>query len=182
MKNRATQKRVILTHISYLFNPLTVATCLGRPTSVFTNTAIFQTVAAAAAGDIVGATYGLALASYLSGYMILLTPPIALLTYDAVARKTPNEPKPLPFYLQFGLGLTAGIVTLLLLSWFLTDFNWQFLTSTYGVQLLLTDLTPNIGLWWYFFIEMFDSFRNFFLGVFWLHMSSYVGALTIRIR
>lgn len=60
--------------------------------------------------------------------------------------------------------------------------SWEFLESTYGVQLLLPDLTPNVGLWWYFFIEMFDSFRNFFLGVFWLHLSSYVGGLTIRLR
>jgi phosphatidylinositol glycan class U len=60
--------------------------------------------------------------------------------------------------------------------------SWEFLSSTYGVQLLLPDLTPNVGLWWYFFIEMFDSFRAFFLGVFWLHLSSYVGGLTIRLR
>ncbi len=29
---------------------------------------------------------------------------------------------------------------------------------------------------------MFDSFRSFFLAVFWLHLSCYVGGLTIRIR
>lgn len=30
----------------------------------------------------------------------------------------------------------------------------------------LPDLTPNVGLWWYFFTEMFDHFRSFFLMVF----------------
>ena len=60
--------------------------------------------------------------------------------------------------------------------------SWEFLASTYGVQFTLSDLTPNIGLWWYFFIEMFDSFREFFLAVFWLHMASYVGGMTIRGR
>jgi len=30
----------------------------------------------------------------------------------------------------------------------------------------LPDLTPNPGLWWYFFTEMFDHFRPFFLMVF----------------
>lgn len=54
--------------------------------------------------------------------------------------------------------------------------------STYGVHLLLPDLTPNVGLWWYFFIEMFDSFRNFFLCVFQLHLVIYVGGVTIRLR
>lgn len=65
---------------------------------------------------------------------------------------------------------------------FIITGSWEFVSSTYGVHLLLPDLTPNVGLWWYFFIEMFDSFRNFFLGVFWLHLSSYVGGLTIRLR
>ena len=59
--------------------------------------------------------------------------------------------------------------------------SWRFLTATYGIQLAFTDLTPNIGLWWYFFIEMFDSFRDFFLGVFWIHMASYVGGVTIKL-
>lgn len=33
-------------------------------------------------------------------------------------------------------------------------------------RLTLPDLTPNPGLWWYFFTEMFDHFRPFFLVVF----------------
>jgi hypothetical protein len=28
------------------------------------------------------------------------------------------------------------------------------------------DLAPNLGLWWYFFAEIFDHFRSFFLFVF----------------
>ena len=48
-------------------------------------------------------------------------------------------------------------------------------------SLLLPDLTPNVGLWWYFFIEMFDSFRSFFLVVFQLHLLIYVIPLTLRL-
>lgn len=33
-------------------------------------------------------------------------------------------------------------------------------------RLTVPDLTPNVGMWWYFFTEMFDHFRAFFLGVF----------------
>src|SRR5437762_8349867 len=49
-------------------------------------------------------------------------------------------------------------------------------------SLLLPDLTPNVGLWWYFFIEMFDSFRSFFLCVFQLHLLIYVAPLCIRLH
>ncbi|KAJ9128335.1 hypothetical protein QFC24_000628 [Naganishia onofrii] len=33
-------------------------------------------------------------------------------------------------------------------------------------RLSVSDLTPNVGLGWYFFTEMFDHFRTFFTGVF----------------
>lgn len=49
-------------------------------------------------------------------------------------------------------------------------------------RLTLPDLVPTIGLWWYFFTEIFDTFRNFFLGVFQLHMVVYVVPLCIKIR
>ncbi len=41
---------------------------------------------------------------------------------------------------------------------------WTLLTE--ATSLTLPDLTPNPGLWWYFFTEMFDHFRPFFLMVF----------------
>lgn len=41
-------------------------------------------------------------------------------------------------------------------------------------RLQLTDLSPNVGLWWYFFIEMFDHFRPFFLAIFSVCFISYL--------
>lgn len=38
-------------------------------------------------------------------------------------------------------------------------------------RLTLPDLTPTTGLWWYFFTEMFDHFRPFFLMVFTVRCS-----------
>ena len=70
---------------------------------------------------------------------------------------------------------------LILLSRLLTP-SFQFLPSVYLTPLQLPDLTPNTGLWWYFFIEMFDPFRSFFLGVFWLHMLAYSVPFCLRLR
>ena len=160
-------------------------TCLARPTSVFTN--LFITLATAKAAQGASSTYiiGLSFASYLSLYPVLLFPPLALLCYDRQASSIPKPtqlPNPFVFTATHLFSLVAGISALLYLSYLLTGFSWEFIPSTYGVQLLLPDLTPNVGLWWYFFIEMFDSFREFFLGVFWLHMASYVGGLSFRLR
>jgi len=46
----------------------------------------------------------------------------------------------------------------------------------------LPDLTPNVGLWWYFFTEMFDHFRPFFLMVFNVHLLIYVFPLCIKFQ
>ena len=112
-------------------------------------------------------------------YPLLLLPPLILLCYDT--RRSKKEESIISFVLGSVVAVGGSIFGLLQVSSLITA-SWEFLPSTYGVQLLLPDLTPNVGLWWYFFIEMFDSFRNFFLGVFWLHLSSYVGGLTIRLR
>lgn len=112
---------------------------------------------------------------------ILLFPPLLLLCYDVRALKSKTAPNPFTFTIGHIAGLGAASGALLYISALLTG-SWEFLSATYGVRLLLPDLTPNVGLWWYFFIEMFDSFREFFLGVFWLHVASYMPGLTIRLQ
>lgn len=122
----------------------------------------------------------LSFASYLSMYPLLLLPPLILLSYD---RQRPERAiKSTLTFAAICVATVAGVLAILFQMSYLVTGSWEFLPSTYGVQLTLSDLTPNVGLWWYFFIEMFDSFRSFFLAVFWLHLSSYVGGLTVRIR
>ena len=167
--------------IRYLFNPFTIATCLGRPTSVFTNCATLFAISKATANRPVSSMLALGLASYLSLYPALLLPPVVLLCHDrrASKAKATSMARSTATYTSI---FSGSIAWLLYISSVLSGNSWKFLSSTYGVHLLLPDLTPNVGLWWYFFIEMFDSFREFFLGVFWLHLGGYVGGLSIRLR
>ncbi|KAL2259754.1 hypothetical protein VTK26DRAFT_6458 [Humicola hyalothermophila] len=165
---------------AFLFNPFTVATCIGRSTSVFTTCAILHAIAKAVSGAPVGAMVAIAFASYLSMYPLLLLPPLVLLCYD---RQRPGR------VTESGLQFTSiyvlifgGVLGVLFGMSYLITGSTEFFVSTYGVQLTLSDLTPNVGLWWYFFIEMFDSFRSFFLGVFWLHLGCYVAGFSIRMR
>jgi len=171
----------------YLFNPLTMLTCLGRPTSVFATFFVFLSVAKACAGAAVTSTFALALASYISLHPVLLFPPLTLLCYNRITLNTKSSKtssRPASF-----AGFVVRQTTLLVLfagllfgfSYILTG-SLDFIPAVYGTRLLLPDLTPNVGLWWYFFIEMFDSFRAFFIGVFYLHMASYSPGLTIRLH
>jgi phosphatidylinositol glycan class U len=171
---------LLILRSSFLFNPFTIATCIGRPTSVFTTCAILHAISKAVVGASFTSMFAISFAAYLLMYPILLFPPLVLLCWDR-RRPTKGINSIFGFVLGNALAVAGSIYSLFQMSALITG-SWEFISSTYGVQLLLPDLTPNVGLWWYFFVEMFDSFRNFFLGVFWIHLSSYVGGLTIRLR
>ncbi|EXJ79434.1 phosphatidylinositol glycan, class U [Capronia epimyces CBS 606.96] len=159
---------------AYLFNPFTILSCLGKSTSIFTNTAIIQAVLNAQSGNAFRAMFSLAIGTYLSMYPGLLLPPTLLMILKNKSQSTAG-----PILIMSYLGALAALLSATLV---LTDGFWDFISSCYGAQLTVTDLTPNVGLWWYFFIEIFDSFRDFFIGVFWLHLAGYVGGLTLRLQ
>jgi GPI-anchor transamidase subunit U len=163
---------------AYLFNPFTIFSCLGRSTSVLTNTAILEAVLSAHQGNAIQSMLALAFGAYLNMYPALLLPPILLLLGQATIKSKPNASTLTTSVACFALALLALISSTLLI----TGNIPEFVRSCYGFQLTVPDLTPNIGLWWYFFIEMFDPFRAFFIGVFWLHMAGYVGGMTIRLH
>ena len=166
---------------AYLFNPFTVAACLGLSTSIFTNMAIIHSISSALDKQNFRSMFALAMASYLSMYPALLLPPLAILCWDRTIITGAVQKSAVASIQTLLTTFSATLATLFGAS-YITTGSWSFVSATYGFHLLVPDLTPNAGLWWYFFIEIFDSFRAFFLGVFWLHLASYVGGLTLRLR
>ncbi|XP_059443243.1 uncharacterized protein LOC132175346 isoform X2 [Corylus avellana] len=59
---------------------------------------------------------------------------------------------------------------------------WELFKRTYGFMLTVQDLSPNIGVLWYFFAEVFDFFRNFFLIVFHGNILFMILPLAIRLK
>lgn len=59
--------------------------------------------------------------------------------------------------------------------------QWKFLSSS--SRFYHTDLQPNIGLFWYFFTEMFEHFRTLFLYTFQMNATIlYLFPLTIKLH
>lgn len=181
MSSAPCQSQSRLTICSFLFSPFALASCMARSTSTLTNLCILTAIAKACHGASVTCVLALAAASYLSMHPILLFPPLLVLLYEARLDRSKKPASPLVFTALHTLGLLIACGAFLGASALLLG-SWNFLEATYGVRLLLPDLTPNVGLWWYFFTEMFDSFRDFFLGVFWLHVASYTPGLTLRLQ
>ncbi|KAB2622669.1 phosphatidylinositol glycan anchor biosynthesis class U protein [Pyrus ussuriensis x Pyrus communis] len=59
---------------------------------------------------------------------------------------------------------------------------WEMFERLYGFILTVQDLSPNIGVLWYFFAEVFDFFRNFFLIVFQMNILFMIVPLAIRLK
>lgn len=126
--------------------------------------------------------------------MLLVQSPVSRLASPAPTMSNLRET--IPMLLEF---LVYSFV-LTLASTFVSG-GWAWISQTWGVgydpvvsslvyyslierydRLTLPDLTPNPGLWWYFFTEMFDHFRPFFLVVFSMHLLIYVLPVCIKFR
>ena len=75
-------------------------------------------------------------------------------------------------FLVSGLGLQ--LVSHLIMG------DWRHLSSVYGFIVTVPELTPNMGIFWYFFTEMFDHFRVLFLCTFQINLLLYVAPLSVK--
>eukprot|EP00568_Trieres_chinensis_P019000 CAMPEP_0183319020 /NCGR_PEP_ID=MMETSP0160_2-20130417/62327_1 /TAXON_ID=2839 ORGANISM="Odontella Sinensis, Strain Grunow 1884" /NCGR_SAMPLE_ID=MMETSP0160_2 /ASSEMBLY_ACC=CAM_ASM_000250 /LENGTH=537 /DNA_ID=CAMNT_0025485407 /DNA_START=1 /DNA_END=1614 /DNA_ORIENTATION=+ len=102
----------------------------------------------------------LALASYLEIYSLVYLVPITLL----VGKTNGN--------LKHAAIECSGYIILwtILLHWassLLVGKNWYLVQSTILCEgLSFSDLSPNLGMHWYFFVQMFDRFRKYFAVLF----------------
>ncbi|KLT45415.1 PIG-U-domain-containing protein [Cutaneotrichosporon oleaginosum] len=155
----------------YLFNPYTLLSCLARSTTSLDNAMVLYAIASTYMGRGGGAMAALALATQTSLYPVILLPPLLLVLKQLGAPTS----KLLSYALVYAgtLGVLAGLAT--------AACTPSWVARTWGVILSASDLTPNVGMWWYFFTEMFDHFRTFFRGVFQLHMLIYIAPLCLRL-
>ncbi|KAJ2905445.1 hypothetical protein GGI21_004165, partial [Coemansia aciculifera] len=165
----------------YLFNPLTLATTLAKSTIVFSHLAIVSALYAGVSGLANQAIALTAVAAHLSLYPAILIAPIALM----VAATSPSEKQ------QNCRGLVATIALVIakfaiatgaLHVLFAAIFGSQYFMATVDFTLRAADLQPNVGLFWYFFIEIFDEFRPFFFVVFQLTALAFAVPVSWRFR
>ncbi|KAF0685048.1 Aste57867_23077 [Aphanomyces stellatus] len=169
----------------YLFNPYSLISSLAMSTSIFTYAAVVWSLSFAMQGYLVHAIFFLSIATYLNVYPVVLLLPVLLMVHQA--RHATSSPWSQATYLPlprtaFSLALfVASLGGWLALSHVFIG-SWVFLDATYLWVLRYPDLTPNIGVFWYFFMELFDRFRNYFLFLLHLNPFLYVLPLYIRLR
>ncbi|XP_070575617.1 phosphatidylinositol glycan anchor biosynthesis class U protein-like [Ptychodera flava] len=166
----------------YLLNPYTIATCVGKSTILLNNLAMALALLYTLKGHRAISTLAIAVATYQSFYPGMLIVPCAMylaqknkMDFDYTSRSAVTSMlKTIAVY-------SVWLLWLLLLSYLMFS-SWDFLYSTYGFTLSVPNLRPNMGVFWYFFTEMFEHFRIFFIVVFQINAFIYTLPLVIKLR
>ncbi|KAJ8883423.1 hypothetical protein PR048_015266 [Dryococelus australis] len=166
---------------AYLFNPYNMLSCTGHTTTVFANLCLASTFLFMIKGCRLWCCFFLAVATLHSLYPALLLVPASIYIAQHSGHQGFNR-QTLSSIFVSTLVFAAMLSALLCICWRLTN-SWDFLTETYGFILNVPDLRPNIGLFWYFFTEMFEHFRSLFICAFQINATVlYVIPLTFRLH
>ncbi|XP_022117457.2 phosphatidylinositol glycan anchor biosynthesis class U protein [Pieris rapae] len=161
----------------YLFNPYSVLNCVGMTTTVVQNLLLAISLWGSVAGHRLVACIFIALATHQALYPITLIVPISILLADA--NKGCNKCS----YIRTLLVFIVCWGFLIFISAYIMNGSYSYIYNTYGFILNVPDLKPNIGLFWYFFTEMFEHFRLLFVCAFQINaLILYVVPLTLRFK
>ncbi|XP_031228263.1 phosphatidylinositol glycan anchor biosynthesis class U protein isoform X2 [Mastomys coucha] len=166
----------------YLLNPYTILSCVAKSTCAINNTLIAFFILTTIKGSVFLSAIFLALATYQSLYPITLFAPGLL--YLLQRQYIPVKVQSKDFWIftwEYALMYAGSLVVTVCLSFFLLS-SWDFIPAVYGFILSVPDLTPNIGLFWYFFAEMFEHFSLFFVCVFQINVFFYTVPLAIKLK
>ncbi|CAI4047269.1 GPI-anchor transamidase subunit GAB1 SKDI_12G4860 [Saccharomyces kudriavzevii IFO 1802] len=153
----------------YAVNPLVLLSCISRSSIIFTNFFISSSLyCLLTEGNVILSSVMISVSGYLSLYSILLLIPLLGMLKNWRQR-------------MFSVVVSAlSLSILLLLSYTMSGKSWSFLSQVYGSAISFEKVFPNLGLWWYFFIEMFDTFIPFFKAVFNIFIVAFIAPFTLR--
>lgn len=155
----------------HMFNPFTLLTTFSKSTHIINNLLVISVSSCLVQDKFEAAIILLGLSSYLTYYSWYLLIPIC-------------------YYLYVNKGISKVIKTIILfsltlsvligISYKLSDDSFNFINLCYSTILRFKKITPNSGLWWYFFTEIFEFFNDFYLAVFNIYGLIFVLPLSIR--
>ncbi|ESK93854.1 cell division cycle protein 91 [Moniliophthora roreri MCA 2997] len=188
LSGSGSSRRDALVGASYLFNPYLFLPSLALSTSSFENALAMVVLMLACKRKTSQALLTMSFLIHVTLSSVLLVAPVFLLLLSAGPHSHLASPRAFTFLGEMKKRLPLLLGEFLLYFGALTGVacvvagGTTWVPQTWGASLTLPDLTPNTGLWWYFFTEMFDHFRPFFLMVFSVHLLIYVAPMCIKFQ
>ncbi|RWS28471.1 phosphatidylinositol glycan anchor biosynthesis class U protein-like protein [Leptotrombidium deliense] len=157
----------------YLLCPYSILVCVAKTTSVFSNLLMSLLLLSISYRRRLLSCVLLALLTYQSLYPIMMLVPVVMAIEQSSENGKCGEKYRFKSIISTLTMFTTSLSILLVTSYFLCGQSWR---------LTVPDFTPNIGLFWYFFTEMFDHFRDFFVWTFQINSFLYVIPLALTLR
>ncbi|DBA04385.1 TPA: hypothetical protein N0F65_009981, partial [Lagenidium giganteum] len=163
----------------YLFNPYSLASTMAMSTASLTHVAVLYSLVFAAEGRAFSSAMFIALGTYLSVYPFFFAVPVALMLKRPCS---PSDAAAFPFAKLFSVvSFSLHIFIMLLMMSSELSGGWGFIQKTYLWVASYSDLTPNVGIFWYFFMEVFDRFIPYFLLLLHVHPLIYIVPIYLRL-
>ncbi|KEP51340.1 putative GPI transamidase component PIG-U [Rhizoctonia solani 123E] len=194
---RDDRKEALITAI-YMLNPYNILPTLARSTSTIDTTLTTLTLLLACQKRTGPALVALAALVHISLPSVLIVVPVIMVLADAraptsmLANPMPGDKKGKDIYGTSGQPSHWKTVIIaaewvmymgvLAYSGYLAVGSWSWVWRSWGAVVTMSDATPNCGLWWYFFTEMFDHYRPFFLFTFSAHPLIYIAPICMKFR
>ena len=150
----------------YLLNPISLLSCGALCTDVFTTLLIVATLFGVSFGSAFMCAVPLAAAVYTSLYPAPLLIPVCIM----LASKHKSTRQRVSEVVRTAVFFAATLAGLCYASWAVEGHSLEWVGGAYGFLLTAPDRTPNIGLWWYLFLELFTFYEPFFTAVFQLNV------------
>lgn len=159
----------------YLFNPYIILNCVGHTTTVFTNL-LYSIALVSMTRSMFWNCLSISLLTLQGFYPVSLIVPTII--YIARSNSTKQRSNIANYLIIF-----ASMLTILFCISYYIMGSWSFISNTLGFILTVPDLRPNVGLYWYFFTEVFEHFRWLFIASFQINVSLlYIVPLALRLR
>lgn len=161
----------------YQFNPFSIFNCVAQTTTTITNIIAAVLLLGIITDSLYVSVVTVSLAATQELYPVIFVFPVVIkFSYDAEDR----------FRTSRAVGMFAIVIAHVVALLFLANAftgSWMFAKNVYAFILSVDSLRPNIGLFWYFFTEMFEHFRDLFIAAFQINiLLLYIVPLTIKFR
>lgn len=194
--------------ILYLLNPFSILCCVGRSIGVIDNFLVSLLLLSAITNQRMISCLVAALLTYQCLHCVVLIIPVFMIleqqrvkeriesnsSHESTGTKKKNTWLSTDFSVNYScktvwfsilwsfIIFCTFFIALLVISFHVMNQSWDFMNNTVYFLLSVPDLTPNIGMFWYFFTEMFDHFRTFFLCVFQINSILYAIPLAVTLK
>lgn len=155
----------------YMFNPFSLLSTLSKSTYIINNLLIISMFTNIMNNKFELAIILLSFSAYLTYYSWYLLIPICFYNFKTFG---------LTRTIKLILILISSILIVFGISYKLSNNSFNFINLCYLTIIQFKKITPNLGLWWYFFTEIFDFFNNFYLSIFNIYGFIFVIPLSMR--